>query len=196
MAIFITSKEYTEMNELRSPAYWVGHLFTIAATIIGVYYAAITGFEVALDLEELKADRETYYVTKSIYHELDFNVKNLNKYVKRVEKEQFVYREHVAGIKINKYIFNASKRSESLFEIEPQLLSEISTYYFSVGEAIDFYYESGMQSPGNLMKVVREEADKLKEQKTFERLAEFNKEMSESIQARGVDLSQKASLYK
>lgn len=184
------------MNELRSPAYWVGHLFTIAATIIGVYYAAITGFEVALDLEELKADRETYYVTKSIYHELDFNVKNLNKYVKRVEKEQFVYREHVAGIKINKYIFNASKRSESLFEIEPQLLSEISTYYFSVGEAIDFYYESGMQSPGNLMKVVREEADKLKEQKTFDRLAKFNKEMSESIQARGVDLSQKASLYK
>lgn len=178
------------MNQLRSAAYWIGHFFTVAATIIGVYYAAIVGFDAALRLELVKAERGTFYVAESMYQELDFNVKNMERYIARVEKEQFVYKEHIAGIKLNDYVFQASKYSESTFEIEPKLLTEISNYYFSVGSAINYYYDSGMQSPSNLMVVVKREGKRLIEQKTFIRLAAYNKALSENIQAKGIDLSQ------
>jgi hypothetical protein len=178
------------MNELRSLGYWIGHFFTVAATIIGVYYAAIVGFDVALKLELVKADRSTYYVAESMYQELDFNVVDMEKYIKRIEKERYVYKEHIAGIKLNDYVFQASKYSESTFEINPKLLSEVSIYYFSVGNAIKYYYDTKMQSPKNLMVVVKRETKKLAEQRTLERLAAYNKALSDTIESRGVSLAQ------
>ncbi|WP_024955093.1 hypothetical protein [Sulfurospirillum arcachonense] len=178
------------MNELRSPAYWVGHFFTIAATIVGVYYAAIVGFDTALKLDLVKADRGTYYVAESMYQELDFNVKNMDKYIERVKKERYVYKEHLAGIKLNDYVFQAAKYSESTFELEPKLLTEVSIYYFSVGNAIKNYYDSGMKSPSSLMSVVKRETKKLKKQKTLERLAAYNKALAKTVEDRGVSLTQ------
>jgi len=177
------------VSELRSPAYWIGHLLTVAATIIGVYYAAVVGFDVALKLELVKADRGTYYVAESMYQELDFNANNMNEYIDKTAQHKFVFKEHLAGIKLNDYVFQASKYSESTFEIEPKLLSEISVYYFSVGNAIKYYYDSGMQSPSNLMVVIKRESNKLAEQKTLERLAAYNKALADNVQSRGVDLS-------
>lgn len=178
------------MNDLRSLAYWIGHFFTVAATIVGVYYAAIVGFDVALKLELVKADRGTYYLAESIYQELDFNVKNMDSYIKKVEKQQYVYKEHIAGIQLNDYVFQASKYSESTFEIQPQLLSELSIYYFSVGTAIKYYYDSGMQSPSGLMKVIKQQDKKLKAQKTLERLMAYNQVLASSVESRGVNLGQ------
>ena len=178
------------MNELRSPGYWIGHFFTVSATIIGVYYAAIVGFDVALRLELVTSDRSTYYVAESMYQELDFNVENMERYIKRIEKEKFAYQEHIAGIKLNDYVFQASKYSESTFEIEPKLLTEVSIYYFSVGNAIKFYYDTEMKSPDRLMVVVKREAEKLATQRTLERLAAYNKALSDTVESRGVKLAQ------
>lgn len=178
------------MSELRSPAYWIGHFFVIAATIIGVYYASIVGFDVALKLELVKSDRGTYYVAESMYQELDYNVENMDKYIERVQKERYVYKEHIAGIKLNDYVFQAAKYSASTFEIEPKLLTEVSIYYFAVGNAIKHYYDTGMQSPSSVMVVVKRETEKLKSQKTLERLAAYNKALADTVEARGVNLTQ------
>ena len=75
-------------------------------------------------------------------------------------------------------MFQASKYSESTFEIEPKLLSEVSIYYFSVGNAIKFYYDTEMKSPDRLMVVVKREAEKLATKRTLERLAAYNKALS------------------
>lgn len=178
------------MDELRSPAYWIGHFFVIAATVIGVFYAAIAGFDVALRIELIHADRGTYYVAESLNKELTFNVENMDKYIARVKGKPNVFKEHISGIKLNDFVFQAAKYSESTFEIEPSLLTEVSIYYFAVGNAIDTYNNSGMQSPHNLMVVVKRETAKLKEQKTLARLTSYNKALAESIEDRGVSLAQ------
>jgi hypothetical protein len=87
-------------------------------------------------------------------------------------------------------VFQASKYSESTFEIEPKLLSEVSIYYFSVGNAIKFYYDTETKSPDRLMVVVKREAEKLATQRTLERLAAYNKALSDTVESRGVKLSQ------
>ncbi|WP_299771419.1 hypothetical protein [uncultured Pseudoteredinibacter sp.] len=176
------------MSDLRSPAYWVSHTLSVAATIIGVYYAAIVGFDAALKLELVKADRGTYYLSESLYQELDFNVKNMDRYIEQAKGKKFVYQEHLDGIKLNDYVFQASKFSESTFEIEPRLLSEISTYYFSVGNAIAQYYQGHKQSPNNVMVVLKRESKRLQEQQTLERFAAYKDALARDVKDSGVDV--------
>ena len=178
------------MSELKNPGYWIGHLLAVVATIIGVYYAAIVGFDVAVRLELVKADRGTYYVAESLYQELSFNVSNMERYIQRVANEPYVFKEHLSGIKMNDFAFNASKYSDSVFEIEPTLLSELSIYYFSVGSAIEDYYQSGMASPQKLISVIKKETKKLQGQKTLERLAAYNEALAATVEKRGVSLTQ------
>ena len=176
------------MSELRSAAYWIGHLLSTLATIVGVYYAAIVGFDVALKLELIDSDLGTYYVAESMYQELDFNVENMESYLKKIEGKQYVFKEHIAGIQLNSYVFEAAKFSPSTFEIEPTLLSEVSKFYFAVGNALDVYYDSGQQSPQSLMSVVKKEVEHIQKQNTLTRLATFNKAIARSVEERGVSV--------
>jgi hypothetical protein len=176
------------MSELRSAAYWVGHLLTTVATIIGIYLAAIVGFDVALKLDILDSDQVTYYVAESMYQELDFNVKNMESYIENIEGKQYVFKEHIAGIRLNSYVFDAAKFSQYTFEIEPTLLSEVSNFYFTVGNALDTYYDGGQQSPQSLMTIVKKEVERIKQQDTLARLALFNKAVAQSVEEQGVSL--------
>ena len=178
------------MSDLRAPAYWVGHFFTVAATIIGVYYAATVGFEVALKLELVRADRGTYYVSESMYQELEFNIENMEKYIKNIEDKKYVYKEHIAGIQLNEYVFKSAMYSDSVFEIEPSLLTEVSIYYFSVGNAIKHYIATDMGSPSSLMDVVKKQTALLATQNTVKRLEAYNRALAGSVESRGVDLAQ------
>ena len=47
-----------------------------------------------------------------------------------------------------------------------------------------------MKSPDRLMVVVKREAEKLATQRTLERLAAYNKALSDTFESRGVKLSQ------
>lgn len=154
-----------------------------------MYYAAIVGFDVAVRLDLVKADRSTYYLAESMHQELEFNIENMNSYLKRTQKERYVYNEHIAGIKLNDYVMKAAMNSESIFEIKPKLLTEISLYCFTVGNAIKQYYDSGMQSPSRVMDVVKKETEKIIAQKTLERLAEYKSALAGTIEQRGIGLN-------
>ena len=177
------------MSELRSLSYWVGHLMVIVATVLGVYLAATAGFKQALKLDLLQSDRGTYYVAESLYQELKFNNTNMNNYIEKASKHNNVFNEHIAGIRLNQFIFDTAQESDSTFEIEPKLLSEVSNYYFTLGGAIDTYYESGKASPANVMAVVKRESEKLEEQNTLERLAKYNNNLATDLIDRGMPVT-------
>lgn len=178
------------MSELRSASFWVGHIVVIFATILGVYLAATAGFKQALKLDLLQADRGTYFVSESLYQELAFNNDNMLAYLDGVKDKSLVFAEHIEGIKLNSFIFNAVEESDSLFEITPDLLSEVSQYYFNVGVALDTYYESKMESPAVLIKVVKAETEKLNEQDTLMRLREYNNNLATNLRKRGIPIAQ------
>lgn len=178
------------MSELRSASFWIGHMVVIFATMLGVYLAASAGFKQALKLDLLQADRGTYYVSESLFRELDFNNKNMQAYVDGVKGKSLVFNEHIEGIKLNDFIFNAAQESESTFEIAPDLLSEVSQYYFTVGGALNKYYNSNMESPMALMKVVKAETQKLTDQNTLDRLSEYNSNLADNLEQRGVPIAQ------
>lgn len=179
----------TIMSELKSGAYWIGHFVTLLATVVGVYYAAIAGFDVAVRLEMVKADRGTYYVADSLYKELSFNVNNMDDYLDKAKKGA-LYKKTLENINLNDYVFQASKFSDSTFEIEPKILSEVSIYYFTVGNAIKSFYASRMSTTPALIKTIKGQTAKLKQQKTLEHLDAYIKALKKSVEDRGVNLAQ------
>lgn len=178
------------MSTLKSKSYWVGHFISIIATIIGVYFAAIVGLNVAMKMEMLSADRGTYYVSSSLQKELQFNVDNINTYIEKGKGKQYIYKEHLAGIRLNDFVFQSAKYSDSTFEIEPTLLSELSIYYFNIGTAIDYYYKTGKSSPQTLYKVLARETKKINEQNTLANLERYNQALAKSIEDRDMTLKQ------
>ena len=161
----------------------------IVATILGVYLAATAGFNQALKLDLMQSDRGTYYVAESLYQELNFNNANMEGFLERTKDKNNIFKEHIAGIKLNEFIFGTAQESESTFEIEPTLLSEVSNYYFTTGSAIDSYYASGMNSPATVMKIVKRETEKLKEQDTLKRLASYNSGLAQDLIDRGMPIT-------
>lgn len=178
------------MSTLKSKSYWVGHFVSILATVIGVYFAAVAGFNVALKIEMISADRGTYYVSSSLQKELQFNVENINTYIENGKGKQFVYKEHLAGIQLNDFVFQSAKYSDSTFEIEPTLLSELSIYYFNIGTAVEYYYQTDRDFPQTLYNVLVRETKKLNKQNTLVNLEKYNQALAQSVRERGVLLSQ------
>jgi len=174
------------MSELRSASFWVGHIVVIFATMLGVYLAATAGFKQALKLDLLQSDRGTYYVSESLHQELVFNNENMQFYLDGLKGKSNVFNEHIEGIKLNNFIFNAAQESDSTFEIAPDLLSEVSQYYFTVGNALNTYYESEKESPRALVKVIKAETEKLAEQDTLARLSQYNTKLATDLEQRGV----------
>ena len=183
-------QEIKYMSDIRSLPYWVGHFLAVASTVVGVYLAAVVGFDVAVKLTLVESDRGTYYLAESMHQELEFNAANMQKYIDKVEGKPYVYKEHLAGIKLNDYVFQASKYTDSVFEIDPTLLSQISTFYFAVGNAIQAYYDSNMASPANVIAVVKRETKKLQEQGTLDRLAAYNAVLTENLKKQGINVAQ------
>ncbi len=177
-------------DNLKNPTYWIGHLFTVVATIIGVYLAATVGFSKALELEIIRADRGTYYLSESLYSELEANIENVQMYIDKVGDNPYPYKEHFEGIALNSFILDSAKFNDSTLEIEPAVLRDVSAYYFEVGTAIDAYYASGQASPATLYKKLQVSQKKILENQGLDRLASYKEALRDSVESRGVDTSQ------
>ncbi len=175
---------------LKDPTYWIGHIFTVVATIIGVYLAATVGFDKALELEIVRADRGTYYLSESLYSEVASNIEIVQGYIDKVGDNPFPYSEDFEGIAINTFILDSAKFNDSALEIEPTILQDVSRYYFEVGVAIDTYYATGEQNPSDLLATLKTSQQNVQDTQVLIRFADYKEAMRKSVESRGVDLSQ------
>jgi len=173
-------------NDLLKPAYWVGHCIVILATIIGVYLAASVGFKKAVDLEVLRADRGTYYVANSLLTEVEANLSNYEKYIEHVNTKPMVFHEHIQGIKLNDFAFEAAKFSDSTFELDPEVLDQISEFYITVGNALENYHSEQI-GPSGLMKVVKRETKEMRNG-SLDVLRDHVETMRKDLNKRGLNL--------
>lgn len=178
------------MNSLKSATYWVGHFFTITATIIGVYYASIVGLETGVKLETLQADRGTYYVSSSLYKELESNIGRLDDFILSFDQRKFS-QKLANRVRFNDFVYQSSKFSDSTFEIEPTLLTDISDYYFTIQSLINDYQHKNLNHILMIV-AIKEATNDFKNKKIMQRLTIYNTELAKSIENRGMNLSQPA----
>jgi len=170
-------------STLINPAYWIGHTFAIIATILGVYLAASLGFNKAVDLELLRADRGTYYVAQSLLSQTESNLEHFEEYIEK-SKTTNRTKDIIGGMHLNDYVIESAKFSESTFELDPQVLTEVSQFYSNVRNAFEKYYP---EKPDTLMHVIKKETAKMKDG-PLQRLEEHVKELKELCKRKGLDL--------
>ena len=76
-ALFSPTKLFTKAKVRLGKAnweFWIGNFFVVFSTVLGVYLAAHTALETAIEIEAVRADRDSFYVRTSLYNELNHNI--------------------------------------------------------------------------------------------------------------------------
>jgi len=173
----------SKKSTLVNPAYWIGHTFAVVATIVGVYLAATLGFKKAVELELLRADRGTYYVAQSLLSQTEANLEHFDEYVAKAEGKSRI-KDEIKGMHLNDFVIESAKYSDSTFELDPQVLTEVSQFYSNLRNAFDTYYPD---KPEALIVVVKEETAKMKDG-PLQRLEKHVQELHDLCESKGLDL--------
>ena len=65
--------------------FWIGNLFVVFSTVLGVYLAAHAALETAIQFESVRADRDSYYVRTSLRNELQHNISVYEEIIKNYQ---------------------------------------------------------------------------------------------------------------
>jgi len=170
-------------SDLVNPAYWIGHTFAVIATVFGVYLAASLGFKKAVELELLRADRGTYYVAQSLLSQTEANLEHFDEYLEKVKGRGFLTNE-LSGMHVNDFVIESAKFSESTFEIDPIVLTEISQFYSNLNNAFANYYPG---KPNALLHEIKKEIAKVNDG-PLQRLEEHVEKLRKNCIEKGLDL--------
>ncbi|MCK4815824.1 hypothetical protein KA005_08640 [bacterium] len=143
-------------SDLLNVGYWVGHIFIIIATVLGVYLAAIAGFEKAIQFELVRSDRDTYYLVTALQTEVQDNIVVLEDFMKHYESNYYIPSKNKPFT--SKFIWEAMKYSSSTYEIPFTLLNEIKNYYRNVDRLFKQLDQRGARKRTPVFKLIRKES--------------------------------------
>lgn len=115
-------------QELTKSSFWVGQIFMIIATVIGVYLAAVEGLNQAIKFDHLTSLEKNYHLQKSLADEYQDNLHYLTEF------EQFLksggrYDAHKDTPQLDHFIWEAMKYSPATMETPSGILSGIRRTY-------------------------------------------------------------------
>ena len=111
-------------SEVKKASFWISQFCVIAATVIGVFLAASQGFEQAIQFDNIKSEKNNYYLRKSLQHELTDNVALIREFMGKVER-RVVKPELV----LETFVWRSMVYSPTALETPSPLLREAKQFY-------------------------------------------------------------------
>lgn len=122
-------------SELVKTGFWIGQIFMILATVLGVYLAAQEGLEQAIRFNEIDDMQNNYFLRRSLYDEVADNVGIVRDYVAFVETEN-PYELKRFHPSLQTYIWDTMRYSRNTLQTPANFLSDIRRFYAKVDELI------------------------------------------------------------
>jgi len=127
----------SDHTELKSSAFWIGHMLMIAATIIGVYLAAQAGLRQAILFDELTGLQRSFHVRTALADELQHNIGELKAYQQNYLNRQLSTQElQQNNPGISHYVWDAMKQSPATLEIPSMFLNGVQRFYQTTSDII------------------------------------------------------------
>lgn len=121
----------TQKSKQINLEFWAGQAFTIFATIIGVYLAANSGFEKAIEFENVAHSRDAYYIQSAMLDELKHNVDKTKKWTTQFndspEKNDMHLNAH--EYVYSYFLWEAMQESSAVFEVPYSFVGSIKDFY-------------------------------------------------------------------
>jgi len=114
-------------SDLIKSGFWVGQMFMVLATVVGVFLAAQEGLSQAIKFENLNSKEKNFYLQNALADELSDNIKILDDYTTLLQKETpFNLKAHHPLF--DRFVWESMKYSPNALETPSQILSAIRRY--------------------------------------------------------------------
>lgn len=148
-----------EHRELASSGFWLGQLFMIVATVLGVYLAAQTGLKQAIIFDAITDIQNNYYLRRSLYDELDDNVQVIREYSKLITQNRAADLDPV----VETFVWETMRYNSNTLQTPPYFLREARQFYASTSDIVSKVH-SHIYSANHGAKQLNELTDRMENQ--------------------------------
>ena len=150
-------------DEIKKASYWVGQIFMMIATVVGVFLAAQVGLRQAIIFDDIASKESNYYLRQSLAQEVSDNVDLLriynDEYLGRNVPKQTLIANHP---KISYYVWETMKFSPFTLETPSHFLSEPRAFY-DLAEDLIAKREAGILGASFVKKQMIEKLDHIEQ---------------------------------
>ena len=122
------------LHTIGGPQFIVAQLFTIAATVLGVYLAGYVGFQRTLEYDRLVKAQQQAEILLSMQAELKDNATRMREFSEKLDPSgaNSVY----SWPSLRLYVWTAAGRSPAVFDTPPQTLAGMQAFYADIGSML------------------------------------------------------------
>jgi hypothetical protein len=179
--------KFVSVKDKPNLEYWVSQAIIIISTVLGVYLAALAGYEISVKFDNYKTVRERANVEGALLAELQDNVARVDRWHKRYEEgysatwhssEYSPRKRH----QLDTFVWNAMQESPATFEIDDEILTESRRFYSTVQSKMGVMFSNNRESSvtNDAMKAMKTAADKVRE-RTIPKLKAAIKKWEERV---------------
>ncbi|WP_115716930.1 hypothetical protein [Gallaecimonas mangrovi] len=118
-------------SELVKTGFWVGQIFMLIATVLGVYLASQQGLSQAIAFSDLDDMQKNYYLRRSLHDELADNIQVVRDYIKTV-KEDKPYDLKRYHPQLQFFVWDTMKYNPNTLQTPSVYLSAVRRYYSEI----------------------------------------------------------------
>jgi cell division protein FtsB len=124
--------ERSSRARFRGLEFFAGQIFTILASVVGVYLAGYVSFQRTLEYDRLTKAQQKSDLLTAAREELKQNVVRLQKFNERLPAEVGTGVVNSEWPQLRLFVWQAAGRSSSAFDIPPQILIDMQAFYGDV----------------------------------------------------------------
>lgn len=128
----------------KSFEFWLGQILVIVATVVGVYLAAIVGFNQAIDFEVFNEYMEEYDVATSLYEEAVANADYVDSLANKRLQEPNSARMAMPKLQLQQFVWTTMQYNPQTFELSATTINKTQRFY---NDVVKWYGKISSGSP-------------------------------------------------
>lgn len=125
------------LSAIGGAQFLTAQFFTIVATILGVYLAGYVGFQRTLEYDRFVKAQQRSDVVAAVHGELKQNLLRLQKFHERLPADVGTGVAASEWPHLRLFVWQATGRSSSAFDMPPQIINDVQSVYEDVGEMLN-----------------------------------------------------------
>ncbi len=136
------------LTAIGGPQFVLAQIFTIVATVLGVYLAGYVGYQRTLQYDQFVKAQQRADLLQGLHAELKQNTERLREFIGHMQKTQEGIAVYGDWPQLRLYLWHAAAQTQTVFDAPPQTLADMQAFYEDVGEMLgDSEFEADVPQP-------------------------------------------------
>lgn len=172
-------------SELTKTGFWIGQVFMLIATVLGVFLASQEGLSQAITFSDLDDQQKNYYLRRSLHDELADNIKLVRQYADVIKDQSPMHFKRYHP-RLQFYVWESMKYNPNTLQTPSEYIAGVRRYYAELEEIID-NGEHMSFSTGYFLQQLKEKTDAA-EQTTLKGLEQNIQGLKGDLQKSGISV--------